>query len=130
REPDRRHAAVQRGRALRPAPADPSRGRRRRRGARPCLLLARGARGGDRGGRAAGPGPHAGGRRRHWPRVPRPEPGAPRGPRGTARALSAVDGARIGVLEAQILASLVRILPAEEIGAELRPLQVLVDKTG
>jgi hypothetical protein len=33
------------------------------------------------------------------------------------------------VLEASILASRARILPAEEIAAELRRLQVLVDKT-
>ena len=82
REPDRRHPAVQPGGARRPAPADPSGGQRRGRGARRRLLVARGARGGDRRQRAARPGQHGGGRRRHRARVPRPQSRAPRGPRG------------------------------------------------
>src|SRR3954451_3794062 len=50
--PDRRHVPVQPGVARRPAPANPSRRQRRRRGAGRCLLVARGAGGGDRRERA------------------------------------------------------------------------------
>jgi hypothetical protein len=49
---------------------------------------------------------------------------------GTGREFLGLNRARHAVLEASILASRVRILPAEDIRAELRPLQVLVDKTG
>jgi uncharacterized protein len=48
---------------------------------------------------------------------------------GTGREFLGLNRARHAVLEASILASRVRILPAEEIVAELRRLQVLVDKT-
>jgi hypothetical protein len=49
---------------------------------------------------------------------------------GTGREFLGLNRARHAVLEASILASRVRMLPAEEIHAELRRLQVLVDKTG
>ena len=49
---------------------------------------------------------------------------------GTGREFLGLNRARHAILEASILASRVRILPAEDIRAELRPLQVLVDKTG
>jgi hypothetical protein len=48
---------------------------------------------------------------------------------GTGREFLGLNRARHAVLEASILASRARILPAEEIAAELRRLQVLVDKT-
>jgi uncharacterized protein len=48
---------------------------------------------------------------------------------GTGREFLGLSRARHAVLEASILASRVRMLPAEEIAAELRRLQVLVDKT-
>jgi uncharacterized protein len=48
---------------------------------------------------------------------------------GTGREFLGLNRARHAVLEASILASRVRMLPAEEIAAELRRLQVLVDKT-
>ena len=48
---------------------------------------------------------------------------------GTGREFLGLNRARHAVLEASILASRVRMLPAEEIVAELRRLQVLVDKT-
>ena len=83
REPHRRHPAVQPGGARRPAPADPSGGERRGRGARRRLLVARGARRGDRRQRRSAPRVSTvvvgGGTRA---RVPRPQPGAPRGARG------------------------------------------------
>jgi uncharacterized protein len=50
--------------------------------------------------------------------------------RGTGREFLGLNRARHAVLEASILASRVRLLPAEEIRAELGRLQVLVDKTG
>ena len=49
---------------------------------------------------------------------------------GTGREFVGFNRARHAVLEASILASRVRMLPAEEIRAELGRLQVLVDKTG
>jgi uncharacterized protein len=49
---------------------------------------------------------------------------------GTGREFLGFNRARHAVLEASILASRVRMLPAEEVRAELRRLQVLVDKTG
>jgi hypothetical protein len=49
---------------------------------------------------------------------------------GTGREFLGLNRARHAVLEASILASRVRMLPAEHIRAELRRLQVLVDKTG
>src|SRR5215208_1873315 len=49
---------------------------------------------------------------------------------GTGREFLGLNRARHAVLEASILVSRVRLLPAEEIRAELRRLQVLVDKTG
>jgi hypothetical protein len=49
---------------------------------------------------------------------------------GTGREFLGFNRARHAVLEASILASRVRMLPAEEIRAELDRLQVLVDKTG
>ena len=49
---------------------------------------------------------------------------------GTGREFLGLNRARHAVLEASILASRVRMLDAEEISAELRRLQVLVDKTG
>jgi len=48
---------------------------------------------------------------------------------GTGREFLGLNRARHAVLEASILASRARMLPAEEIAAELRRLQVLVDKT-
>ena len=48
---------------------------------------------------------------------------------GTGREFLGLNRARYAVLEASILASRARMLPAEEIAAELRRLQVLVDKT-
>jgi hypothetical protein len=48
---------------------------------------------------------------------------------GTGREFLGLNRARHAVLEASILASRARKLPAEEIAAELRRLQVLVDKT-
>jgi hypothetical protein len=48
---------------------------------------------------------------------------------GTGREFLGLNRACHAVLEASILASRVRLLPAEEIEAELRRLQVLVDKT-
>jgi uncharacterized protein len=49
--------------------------------------------------------------------------------RGAGRELLGLNRARHAVLEASILASRVRRLPAEDLRAELRRLQVLVDKT-
>jgi uncharacterized protein len=49
---------------------------------------------------------------------------------GTGREFLGLNRARDAVLEASILASRVRMLPAEDIRAELGRLQVLVDKTG
>jgi hypothetical protein len=49
---------------------------------------------------------------------------------GTGREFLGLNRARHAVLEASILASRARMLPAEDIRAELRRLQVLVDKTG
>jgi hypothetical protein len=49
---------------------------------------------------------------------------------GTGREFLGLNRARHAVLEASILASRVRLFPAEDIRAELRRLQVLVDKTG
>jgi uncharacterized protein len=49
---------------------------------------------------------------------------------GSGREFLGFNRARHAVLEASILASRVRMLDAEEIRAELRRLQVLVDKTG
>ena len=48
---------------------------------------------------------------------------------GTGREFLGLNRARHAVLEASIIASRARMLPAEEIAAELRRLQVLVDKT-
>ena len=48
---------------------------------------------------------------------------------GTGREFLGLNRARHAVLEASILASRARMLPPEEIVAELRRLQVLVDKT-
>jgi uncharacterized protein len=48
---------------------------------------------------------------------------------GTGREFLGLNRARHAVLEASILASRARMLPTEEIAAELRRLQVLVDKT-
>src|ERR687896_955580 len=48
---------------------------------------------------------------------------------GTGREFLGLNRARHAVLEASILASRARLLPAAEIRAELRRLQVLVDKT-
>ena len=49
--------------------------------------------------------------------------------RGTGREFLGLNRARHAVLEASILASRARLLPAEDIRAELSRLQVLVDKT-
>jgi uncharacterized protein len=49
--------------------------------------------------------------------------------RGTGREFLGLNRARHAVLEASILASRVRLLPADEIRAELERLQPLVDKT-
>ena len=49
--------------------------------------------------------------------------------RGTGREFLGLNRARHAVLEASILASRAHLLPAEDIRAELRRLQVLVDKT-
>ena len=49
---------------------------------------------------------------------------------GSGREFLGFNRASHAVLEASILASRVRMLPAEEIRTELRRLQVLVDKTG
>jgi uncharacterized protein len=49
---------------------------------------------------------------------------------GTGREFLGLNRARHAVLEASILASRVRMLPADDIRAELGRLQVLVDKTG
>ncbi|HEX5979853.1 MAG TPA: DUF447 domain-containing protein [Thermoleophilaceae bacterium] len=49
--------------------------------------------------------------------------------RGTGREFLGFNRARHAVLEASIIASRARLLPAAEIGAELERLQVLVDKT-
>src|SRR5215208_7204227 len=49
---------------------------------------------------------------------------------GIGREFLGLNRARHAVLEASILASRVRMLPAEEIRADLSRLQVLVDKTG
>ena len=49
--------------------------------------------------------------------------------RGTRREFLGLNRARHAVLEASILASRLRLLAAEDIAAELRRLQVLVDKT-
>jgi hypothetical protein len=49
--------------------------------------------------------------------------------RGTGREFMGLNRARHAVLEASILASRARLLPAEDIRAELSRLQVLVDKT-
>jgi uncharacterized protein len=49
--------------------------------------------------------------------------------RGTGREFLGLNRARHAVLEASILASRARRLPAEDLRAELRRLQVLVDKT-
>jgi hypothetical protein len=49
--------------------------------------------------------------------------------RGSGREFLGLNRARHAVLEASILASRVRLLAAEDIAAELRRLQVLVDKT-
>jgi hypothetical protein len=48
---------------------------------------------------------------------------------GTGREFLGLNRARHAVLEASILASRARLLPAQDIGAELRRLHVLVDKT-
>jgi uncharacterized protein len=48
---------------------------------------------------------------------------------GSGREFLGLNRARHAVLEASILASRARLLPAEDIRAELRRLQVLVDKT-
>src|SRR4051795_10372523 len=48
---------------------------------------------------------------------------------GTGREFLGLNRARHAVLEASILASRARLLDAQDIRAELRPLQVLVDKT-
>jgi hypothetical protein len=50
--------------------------------------------------------------------------------RGTGREFLGLNRARHAVLEASILASRVRMLDAEDIRAELRRLEMLVDKTG
>ena len=50
--------------------------------------------------------------------------------RGVQREFLGLNRARHAVLEASILASRARLLPPEDIRAELRRLQVLVDKTG
>jgi uncharacterized protein len=50
--------------------------------------------------------------------------------RGTGREFLGLNRARHAVLEASILASRARMLPAEAIRAELERLQVLVEKTG
>jgi hypothetical protein len=50
--------------------------------------------------------------------------------RGTGREFLGLNRARHAVLEASILASRARLLAAEDIRAELRRLQPLVDKTG
>ena len=49
---------------------------------------------------------------------------------GTGREFLGLNRARHAVLEASILASRARMIPAEDIDAELGRLQVLVDKTG
>jgi hypothetical protein len=49
---------------------------------------------------------------------------------GAGREFLGLNRASHAVLEASILASRVRMLPPDEIRAALRPLQVLVDKTG
>src|SRR5919198_1887327 len=49
---------------------------------------------------------------------------------GSGREFLGLNRARHAVLEASILASRVRLLPIEDIRAELERLQVLVDKTG
>ncbi len=49
---------------------------------------------------------------------------------GTGREFLGLNRARHAVLEASILASRARMLDAADIRAELRRLQVLVDKTG
>jgi uncharacterized protein len=49
--------------------------------------------------------------------------------RGTGREFLGLNRASHAVLEASILASRARMLPAEEIAAEMRRLQALVDKT-
>ena len=49
--------------------------------------------------------------------------------RGTGREFLGLNRARHAVLEASILASRARLLPVEDIRAELRRLQVLVEKT-
>ena len=71
RQLDRRHPALQPGRAGRSPSADPSGGRRRGCGAGRCLLVARGARGGDRRRRTPRPRHHVRRRRRDRARVPR-----------------------------------------------------------
>jgi hypothetical protein len=48
---------------------------------------------------------------------------------GTGREFLGLNRARLAVLEASILASRVRLLPVEDVRAELSRLQVLVDKT-
>ena len=113
REPDRRHPAVQPGGARRPAPADPSGGRRRGRGARRRLLVARGARGGDRRRVRSAPGSA-----RWWSAA---APGASSSA-STARATRC--SRRRSSPRARACST------AEDIRAELRRLQVLVDKTG
>jgi hypothetical protein len=50
--------------------------------------------------------------------------------RGAGREFLGLNRASYAVLEASILASRARMLPAEEIAAEIQRLQVLVDKTG
>jgi hypothetical protein len=50
--------------------------------------------------------------------------------RGTGREFLGLNRARHAVLEASILASRVRRVAAQDIRAELRRLQLLVDKTG
>ena len=103
REPDRRHPAVQPGGARRPASADPSGGQRRGRGAGRRLLVARGARRGDR-------------RRRARARVSTVVVGG-----GAGREFLGLNRACHAVLEASILASRARLLDPAEIRAELQP---------
>ena len=93
-----------------PQPADPSGVQRRGRGAGRRLLVARGARGGDRRGELRA-------------RVSTVVVGG-----GSGREFLGLNRARHAVLEASILASRAHLLPAEEIRAELGRLQVLVDK--
>ena len=102
RPPDRRHPPVQPGGARRPASADPSGGERRGRDPGGRLLVARGARRGDR-------------RRRARARVSTAVVGG-----GAGREFLGFNRACHAVLEASILASRARMLDPAEIRAELR----------